>query len=661
MARSDHGGAGVERRTGSARLRAWAATIAAVTCACFGEHARASAAPVRQAATPSAPAPRHSLVLFVADGLRDGAVDERSAPAMSALAREGVRLRDSHSLFPTFTTANASALATGHLLGDTGDYSNAIYVGPVPSLGSRVPFLEYDPVLGDIDKREGWDGNFLHEDTLLELARRAGMATASIGKLGPALIFDHRERSGGATIVVDDSTGHDDGKLDVGIPLAGAVAARFAAAGLALVAPDRGPNGKRGDANNPGATAANGTQQDYFAAVATRVVLPLFAEHKDRPFLLVFWSRDPDGSQHNQGDSFQALAPGINGPTSHAAIRNCDDDLARIRAALEELGLAATTDVVVTADHGFSTISKASATSPSAGYRYADVRERQLPPGFLALDLARALALECFDPDAGDTLVLDPALDANRAYVDRIHPKFGNGLLGADPKNPSVVVAANGGSDLVYVLGPSLDERKKTTQRVLAALLAQDYVGGLFVDDELGEFPGALRMSDVGLFGSAVTPRPSVVVGFRSFDGGGGSDPVRDAAEVADTILQQGQGMHGSFGRADTWIFGALFGPDFRAGWADDLPASNADIGRTIAAVLGLVPHDNGELVGRVLTETFPGGAVPSVRDDPVSSRETPEHLHTVANRRAVGDVRYVDAAGFSGRTVGLTDVPPKP
>ena len=34
-----------------------------------------------------------------------------------------------HSLFPTFTMANASGMATGHYLGDTGDFSNTIYTG----------------------------------------------------------------------------------------------------------------------------------------------------------------------------------------------------------------------------------------------------------------------------------------------------------------------------------------------------------------------------------------------------------------------------------------------------------------------------------------------------------------------------------------------------
>ena len=83
----------------------------------------------------------------------------------------------------------------------------------------------------------------------------------------------------------------------------------------------------------PGTLTANVVQQDYFAAVTTKAVLPLFKE-RNKPFVLVFWSRDPDGSQHNQGDSLNALVPGINGPTSLAAIRNADDDLARIRAAL---------------------------------------------------------------------------------------------------------------------------------------------------------------------------------------------------------------------------------------------------------------------------------------------------------------------------------------
>jgi predicted AlkP superfamily pyrophosphatase or phosphodiesterase len=68
----------------------------------------------------------HNLILFVPDGLRGRIVTPQTAPTMAEIRDKGVNFKNSHSLFPTFTTANASAMATGHLLGDTGDFSNTI-------------------------------------------------------------------------------------------------------------------------------------------------------------------------------------------------------------------------------------------------------------------------------------------------------------------------------------------------------------------------------------------------------------------------------------------------------------------------------------------------------------------------------------------------------
>src|SRR5471032_1868006 len=88
-------------------------------------------------------APRN-LILFVPDGLRALIVTPQTAPAMAEVRDKGVNFRNSHSLFPTFTMANGSALATGHYLGDTGDFSNTIYTCyPVEAAGGTVtPFLE---------------------------------------------------------------------------------------------------------------------------------------------------------------------------------------------------------------------------------------------------------------------------------------------------------------------------------------------------------------------------------------------------------------------------------------------------------------------------------------------------------------------------------------
>ncbi len=49
---------------------------------------------------------------------------------------------------------------------------------------------------------------------------------------------------------------------------------------------------------------------------------------------------------------------------------------------------------------------------------------------------------------------------------------------------------------------------KKLAARTIKALLDQDYISGLFVDDKLGRYPGTLEMSQLGLKGKAVTPTP---------------------------------------------------------------------------------------------------------------------------------------------------------
>jgi predicted AlkP superfamily pyrophosphatase or phosphodiesterase len=585
----------------------------------------AASAASAQNATP------HNLILFVPDGLRALKITPETAPAMAAVRDKGVNFKNPHSMFPTFTTANASSMATGHYLGDTGDFSNTIYTGysSAPAGDTVVPFLENDAVLADVD--DHFKGDYLDEETVLKIAREKGISTVAIGKVGPTLIFDHADR-GKNTIVVDDSTG---GKT--GVPLSDEMKDAMTKAGLALTAPGRGDNGKVGDAKTPGTTAANVAQQAYFADVATKVVLPML-KARNKPFVLVFWSRDPDGSQHNQGDSLNTVTPGINGPTSMAGIKNADDNLAQIRKALDDLGLAANTNVIVSADHGFSTISKESKTSPSAKVSYDDTPKDFLPMGFLALDLAKALKLPLFDPN-----------DKNAAVADGAHPKAGNGLLGMDPAKPDLVVATNGGSDLVYL--PNKD--KQLAKRAIEALLDQDYVSGLFVDDALGNFPGTLPMSAINMEGKAVTPVPSIVVNFRSYVAGC-NEPTNCSVEVADTVLRQGQGMHGSFGRGDTMNFMAAIGPDFRAGYADTLPVSNADVGTTAAKLLGLTPKPHGNLIGRVMTEAMPNGATPKSTSDSMKSAASVNGLRTVLNFQRVGAQRYFDTAGFPGRTVGL-------
>jgi len=576
-----------------------------------------------------------NVILFVPDGLRGQIVTPQTAPAMAEVRDKGVNFKNSHSLFPTFTTANASAMATGHYLGDTGDFSNTIYTGyPVgPADGTVTPFLEVNPIIIDVDEHFG--GDYLNEETVLKMARAKGYSTAAIGKVGPTLIFDHTDKPGADglhSIVMDDATGGKNG-----VPLSEEMKAALTKADLPLATPSRGDNGKAGDAKTPGTVVPNTAQQAYFADVASKIVLPMF-KARGKPFVLMFWSRDPDGSQHNTGDSLNTITPGINGPTSLAGIKNADNNLAQLRKALDDLGLTATTNIVIAADHGFSTISKESKTSPSTKITYEDTPKDFLPMGFLAIDLAKALDLPLYDPN-----------NKNARVADNAHPRAGNGLLGQDPAKPELVVATNGGSDLIYLQ----NHDRKLARRTINALLEQDYVSGLFVRDDLGHFPGTLPMSQLGLKGKAVTPTPSVVVNFRSYVAGC-DQPTNCSVEVADTVLRQGQGMHGSFGRGDTLNFMAAIGPDFKSGFVDPLPVSNADVGATVAKLLGLTPQHKGNLIGRVITEAMPNGATPKAYSGTVKSQISANGLRTVLKFQRVLKQRYFDAAGFPGRTVGL-------
>jgi arylsulfatase A-like enzyme len=625
-----------------------------------GACAQAPAAPVRNA------------VVFIADGLRHDAVTAADAPTLTALRREGVEFANSHAVLPTLTTPNAAAIATGHAPGDTGDFGNALYVGfrvfehgafeQIP--GTSVPFIENDAILGDIDARFP-GGNFLGEASLLSVARANGFNTAAIGKLGPVAIQDVSqvaEVDGGfpvpATVILDDATG----KLD-GVPIPPAIQAALRSADLALAPPPRLQF--EGDVETPGTHEANRPQQRWFADAATRAVLPAFAA-SGRPFVLVFWSRDPDGSQHNQGDSLNALEPGINGPTSRAGIANADANLRQILDYLRaNPRLAASTDVFVTSDHGFATISKHQLTpegrashsyAASQEYRRPDghyeVKKGWLPPGFLAIDVAHALGEPVFDPDTvvradgqQHYLRVDPTQVGNAS--SRPFPVLGNALIGGSGAvqartDARVIIAANGGSDLVYVPGKD----RALVTRLVAILAEQDYTGGIFVDSSFGQIPGALPLSAIGYEGTAAMPRPQILVGFKSFLRKPGD--LLSAALISDTPLQEGQGMHGSFARDNTFNNMEAWGPDFRVGFRDTLPAGNLDIAPTLAYVLGLRLPAVGRLQGRVLVE-----ALTSAPPAAAAARSGMQVSESAAGRatwltyQELSGVRYLDEAGF--------------
>ncbi|HXW94019.1 MAG TPA: alkaline phosphatase family protein [Terriglobales bacterium] len=631
---------------------------------------------------------RRNVIIFVADGLRHGSVNEKDCPTLLAIRKQGVHFKNSHSLFPTLTTANAAAIATGHGAGDTGDFSNTMWVGyPMFNSGnfglapgSPIPFVENDQALADMDDHFG--GNYLGEETLLQLARKNGYNTATVGKVGPAGIQDAsalalvngKFSTPPATIIVDDATGTPNG-----LPLSPQIIERLLKENLAIEAPTRsngyGPtspynNGYGGDNSKAGTLRPNTVQQQWFVDVVTRVILPLFESAADKPFALVFWSRDPDGTQHNQGDSLGALHPGINGESSFSAVRNADHDLRQLLDWLDSHpAIRGNTDIFVTSDHGFATISRREidrnghpTSSESAKHYYLDATGRVetdrgvLPLGFLAIDLALGLKTNLFDPDQrGPNGSRKPYKQLRLALDAWEHPLLGNGLLGDDILKPDgadakAIIASNGGSDLIYVP----DGSKDMVGRIVNLLLTYDYVGGVFVDDKYGPNGGALPLSAIWLEGSSVTPRPTVVVAFKVFY----LNPadIQTAVQISDTSLQEGQGMHGGLGRDSTYNNMAAIGPDFKRGFVDIAPASNADIAPTLARVMGMTLSPKGRLTGRVLEEALATGPEPAIVRQSMLASTTVNGMRTVLNFQELQGEHYLDAACLVGSGVEDTE-----
>jgi hypothetical protein len=254
--------------------------------------------------------------------------------------------------------------------------------------------------------------------------------------------------------------------------------------------------------------------------------------------------------------------------------------------------------------------------------------------------------------------LFDP--DRANAELDRDsgdHPAQGNALIGPSAEMPLAIVAANGGSDLIYIPG----NNRELARRIFGMLAEAPYTGALFVDDALfqgheSEFKGALPMSAANLVGASSVPRPAVIIGFRSF-------VAKDckltallcAAGIMDTPLHTGQGNHGGASRAETRNFMAAIGPDFKAGFVDMAPVSNADIAPTLARILGLAVIPHGALTGRVAAEALKAGKPVAFKAKVRRSQIANSGFQTVLQYQEAEGRLYIDAAGMPGRVAGLT------
>jgi predicted AlkP superfamily pyrophosphatase or phosphodiesterase len=254
---------------------------------------------------------RH-VVVVVWDGMRPDFVNEQTTPVLWKLARQGVTFRNHHSVYPSATMVNGTAMVTGVYPGKNGVIANYEYR---PEIDRRRSIdVENPAVVSRGDELSG--GKYISVPTITELVQRAGGRTAIASAKTVALLLDRHAGVGPAkncvTLVAGQTLPHD---------------------ALTPVVAALGP------------FPAARLQHDGWTRKAVTDVF-----WKDGlPALSIIWLGEPDLTEHES-------APGA--PAALAAIKMSDENLGAVLSALDTRGARETTDVFVVSDHGFSTISR---------------------------------------------------------------------------------------------------------------------------------------------------------------------------------------------------------------------------------------------------------------------------------------------------------------
>ena len=570
------------------------------------------------------------VILMVWDGLRPDFVTQRDTPNLFRLAREGVRFDKHHSIFPTLTMVNATALATGAPPGVNGLEGNNFYLPPSAEMPKgELVGAEGAKAILNLNGSNQFKGRLIGLDTIAQEVAREGGYVGVIGKQGPTSVFDNRV----ATIL--------DGK-----DIVGEAHKDYLFASEDLVAPASASE-KITIPPDSKTTVADEQRDLYFARLVVENALPAakLAADAGRPALVVFWQHNPDLTQH---------VAGLGTLPAMEALSLCDNNLMKLRTAIDTLGIADKTDVIVVSDHGFATIK----------FR----------------------------------IVLSEMLVA--AGIKKSHD------------STDVVVVPNGGADLVYLSPTEFatpESKRAVLQKIVNFAEAQEWCGPIFSRDSatapdepgrrghrqrapkpyLGWIDGTFSQHVIGLYNAERSP--DLVISFReepdadnkNLTGptnpafligqiGQVSMPNKSAALLhpvkglvyADTGTSQtfttGMGMHGAAGEREIHNFCAATGPDFRRGFVDLNPTANTDITPTITEILGTLPN-----IG-------PGGIAPAGRamaEALVDGRRSASGAHTqtmttnlmlpgveaVTTLRVswIGDEPYLDSSTVDHKPLG--------
>src|SRR5438128_12590166 len=112
-----------------------------------------------------AAAPERHVVVVVWDGMRPDFVTEQNTPTLWKLAQSGVTFRNHHSVYPSATIVNGTAIATGVYPNHSGLLANHDYLPEIDA--QKSVDVENVAVVGKADQQSG--GRYIGVPTIGEL------------------------------------------------------------------------------------------------------------------------------------------------------------------------------------------------------------------------------------------------------------------------------------------------------------------------------------------------------------------------------------------------------------------------------------------------------------------------------------------------------------
>ena len=286
------------------------------------------------------------VVLVVWDGMRPDFIRADTTPVLHALAGRGTFFGKNHSVYITSTEVNGTALATGCYPTRNGILANVEFRPDIQPLQPIATENAESCRIGDAVR----GGKYIRVPTLAEIIQRAGHRTAIAGTKPVALLHDR---------AIDRSAAHGSTILFAGKTYPASALAPLTAA-----------LGKFPDYPAPETLAPNTAQNAWTTRALTEELW-----RDGVPRFSTLWLGDPDYSQH---------LTQLGSPTALAALRDSDNALGTVLAALHTKGVLEKTDIFIVSDHGFSTIDRAinlGAVLKKAGFNAVRAYRQAPQPG----------------------------------------------------------------------------------------------------------------------------------------------------------------------------------------------------------------------------------------------------------------------------------------